>query len=98
MPDPVETPPEPRNLRALRWLVTGLTAAMIVGLILVVTLLVIRLRAPAPVLPDDIDLPADARARAVTVAEDMVLVVTDGDLLLVYDRFTGRLIREMPLN
>jgi hypothetical protein len=43
--DPDE-PPEPPRLRALRRLVTGLTVALIIGVIAVAATLVIRLAAP----------------------------------------------------
>ena len=39
-----------------------------------------------PDLPDAIALPQGARAEAVTFARDLVVVVTDEDEVLIYDR------------
>jgi hypothetical protein len=47
-PDPDEDAPEPPRLRALRRLVTLLTATSVAGVILVTGALVIRLSRPAP--------------------------------------------------
>jgi hypothetical protein len=87
--------PEPRRLRQLRWLVTALTATLIVGVITIVGLLVIRLGAiGGPVaLPEAIVLPAGESARAVTLGSDWVAVVTvDGagkERIRVLDRTSG---------
>ncbi len=91
--------PEPANLRFLRRLVTTLTAVMILGLLVILSLLVIRLNtAPAPLtLPEAITLPGGARAAAVTLAPDHVVVLTEGQRVLVYDR-GGELLREIALD
>jgi hypothetical protein len=72
--------PEPPRLRALRRLVTALTATLILGVITVVALLVIRLAAlgpaPAPALPEAVALPAGETARAVTFGTGWIAVVT----------------------
>jgi hypothetical protein len=70
--------PEPRRLRQLRRLVTALTATLIAGVITIVALLVIRLGplARGPLLPDRIALPAGETARAVTVGDGWLAVVT----------------------
>ncbi len=93
-PDPL-----PPDLRWLKRLVIVLTLVMIIGLILILGLLVTRLGlAPAPVaLPESVTLPEGARAEAVTLARDWVLVVTDGDEVLLYDRGTGALRHRMAL-
>lgn len=65
---------------------------MIGGVALVVVLLAMRLtERPAPMLPETVTLPDDAKARAVTVGEGWFLVVTDRDEILVFDRTTGAL-------
>ncbi|WP_209427562.1 DUF6476 family protein [Pararhodobacter sp. SW119] len=83
------TPPE---VRFLKRLVTTLTVVMIAGLVTIVTLLVIRLGsppAPLPTLPANIALPEGARAAAVTLARDWVVVVTEAGEILLYDRAAG---------
>lgn len=94
-------PPDlPQDLRLIRRLVVVLTSVMIVGLILIVGLLVTRLaRAPQPVaLPESISLPEGARAEAVTLARDWVIVVTEGQRVLLFDRASGALRQEMELS
>jgi hypothetical protein len=89
--------PEPPRLRALRRLVTVLTATLILGVITVVALLVIRLSAlqpaPPPVLPDALALPAGETAQAVTLGTGWVAVVTrdaaGAERIRVYDAATG---------
>lgn len=80
-------------MRFVKRLVVVLTGVMIVGITLIVGLLVMRLSAPpAPLaLPAQLDLPTGARAEAVTLTRDYVLVVTGDTELLVFDRATGRL-------
>lgn len=89
--------PEPANLRFLRLLVTGLTGVMLAGLILIIALIVIRFRDTAPPLPADIALPEGAEAKAVTLAEGLVLVVSEDGRLFIYDRVTGRLRQTVTL-
>jgi hypothetical protein len=89
--------PEPPRLRRLRRLVTLLTATLIVGVIAIVVLLVIRLSAltePAmPSLPPEIALPPGESARAVTLGDGWLAVVTvdaDGrERIRLLDRATG---------
>ena len=65
---------------------------MILGLVTVVTLMAIRLnRTPGPVLPAAIALPEGAQARAVTVGEGWVAVVSDQGEILIFDATTGAL-------
>lgn len=79
------------ELRFLKTLVTGLTLVMGLGMMAIVALLWLRLGQPVlPDLPDSIALPAGARPVAVTFARDRIVVVTDADAVLVYDR-AGRL-------
>ncbi len=91
--------PEPANLRFLRRLVTLLTAVMIAGLVTVIALLVIRLQAPAPVLPalpETIVLPEGVTADAVTFGEGWIAVVA-GDRILIFDAETGALRKEVAV-
>ena len=83
----------PLSVRLLQWLVIGLTASLILGVITVVVVIVIRFPfgdTPAPLLPDTITLPPGVTAQAVTVGPGWYAVVT-GDAILIYDRDTGAL-------
>ncbi|WP_424986089.1 DUF6476 family protein [Microbulbifer sp. S227A] len=101
MTDPSEPVEEPANLRFLRRLVTVLTAVMIGGLLVIVSLIVIRFssdRAPAPIpLPDHITLPDGSRAEAFTVTADWYAVITGDDRVLIYDRTSGALRQTIDL-
>ncbi len=60
---------------------------MIVGVITIVGLLVTRMPSEAgPVLPENLTLPEGAKAEAVTVGTDFLLVVTTDGRALVYGR------------
>lgn len=85
--------PEPANLKFLRRLVTTLTAVMIVGVVVMITLVVIRLQQPpAPIaLPDVITLPDGSVAQSFTQARDWYAVVTQTNQILIYNRATGTL-------
>lgn len=79
-----ETVPELRFLKAL---VTGLALVMGLGMIAVVAMLWLRLNQPGlPELPERIELPAASRPLAVTFAGDRIVVLTDRDEVLLYDR------------
>lgn len=104
MPDPQDdTPPPtaPPDLRFLRLLVTTLTAVLILGIIAIVALLVMRLSAPAPRialdLPESVILPEGAQAAAVTLTRDHIVVVTDADAVLFFDRASGALRHSLSL-
>jgi hypothetical protein len=95
MPD---APPEPRNLRFLRLLVTVLTAVMILGIAAIVGLLTLRLSTPPrPVLPDNVALPDGVRANAVTFGAGWYAVVTDDDRILIFDNASGALRQSVPI-
>jgi hypothetical protein len=87
----MDDPIEPANLRFLRRLVTVLTAVMICGVLVVIGLLVTRLNRDAPILPDQITLPAGAKATGFTQGGDWYAVVTSQDQILIFDRLTGKL-------
>ena len=86
-------------MRFVKRLVVGLTATMIVGIAVIVGLLALRLSAPpAPLaLPDQLALPDGMQAEAVTLTRAYVLVVTDTDAILVFDRETGALTQSLGL-
>lgn len=72
---------------------------MIVGLVVLIALVVIRLNAPASdlVLPSEITLPNGAVATAFTQGRDWYAVVTQDDLILIYDRDSGALMQEISV-
>ena len=87
----------PPSLRLLKALVTVLTAVMIVGMIAVVTVLVIRLQAPAVVLvPDALVLPEGTVARAITRGDGWWAVVTQDARILIFDS-GGSLRQDIPI-
>ncbi|MDD7972456.1 DUF6476 family protein [Roseinatronobacter alkalisoli] len=94
-------PPEGQSpdVRLVKRLVVVLTSVMILGVIVIIGLLVTQIaRAPAPIgLPDSISLPEGARAQAVTLSRDWVLVLTEDQTLLVFERRSGALSRQMDL-
>ncbi|MGX9354787.1 DUF6476 family protein [Roseobacteraceae bacterium S113] len=81
----------PPSLKLLKTLVTLLTLVMIGGVVTVVALLVMRLGAEPPIVPDTITLPDGARAQAFTQGADWYAVVTDTNEILIFDRLTGEL-------
>ena len=85
--------PGPRDgaLTLLKWLVIALTATMLVGMVVLVTLFITRFPQPAPPFPDAIDLPEGADASAVTRGKGWVAVVTDDQRILIYDAESGAL-------
>ncbi|ATX65101.1 DUF6476 family protein [Roseinatronobacter bogoriensis] len=97
MPPPPDQPPP--DVRLIKWLVVVLTSVMILGVIIIIGLLVTRLgMAPAPLaLPDSITLPTDSRAQAITLAPDWVLVLTQDQTVLLFDRATGELRHQITL-
>lgn len=91
----------PPDLVFLKRLVTVLTVTMILGLIIVIGLLVTRLSQikppPTPLLPADIHLPAGTIARAVTLGQGWIAVVTDKDEILILDGATGALRQRLTI-
>lgn len=90
----------PPSLRLLKWLVIVLTLTMIGGVIAIVGLLVTRMPqafvSPAPVLPENLVLPAGTKAGAVTFGKGWVAVVTDDDRILIFGR-DGALRQEVSI-
>jgi hypothetical protein len=86
------SPINPASLRFLMRLVTVLTATMILGLLVIVTLFVTRFwSAPDLALPESITLPEGARATAFTQGKGWYAVVTEDERILIYDRISGGL-------
>jgi hypothetical protein len=95
-PEP-PAPPVPPGLRFLQVLVTVLMLVMIFGIIGILGLIWHRYsKAQAP-LPEVITLPDGARAGAYTQGSDWYAVVTEDDVILIFDRATGRLRQEMRI-
>lgn len=103
MTEPDDAPVPPSELRFLKWLVTVLTAVMILGIATIAGLLIFRLGvAPQPVppaLPQNLTLPEGAEAEAVTFGGDWIMVVTrDGAELLIFERADGTLRQRIRLD
>lgn len=96
-PQPVDA----KTLRYLRLLVAVLTTTMILGLLVIITLFVIKFsdtrEAAAPVLPEEIKLPAGTTARAFTQGGSWYAIVTEDDRILIYARATGALMQEIDV-
>jgi Flp pilus assembly protein protease CpaA len=83
---PIE-PGLPPSLRLLKGLVIVLMITMIVGVITVVGLLVTRMpnvNAMAPALPAQLQMPAGAKATAVTMGAGWIGVVTTDNRILIF--------------
>ncbi|MFW5880989.1 MAG: DUF6476 family protein [Roseicyclus sp.] len=90
----------PRDLRFLKVLVTVLTAAMILGVIAIVTLLVIRLNdvaAPIRLEPGAFVLPEGVGMLGISLVDDVAVVVGDDGVIRLYDAATRDLLREVPV-
>lgn len=85
------------HLRFLKWLVTVLTATMILGVLTIVVLLVIRLQTPAVALPSEIVLPDGAVATAFTQGDGWFAVVTADDRILIFDQAGGSVVQEVVI-
>ena len=84
---PHPSPVDPGTVKYLRWLVTILTATMVLGFIVIVVLFVIRFSdAFGPKLPDEIVLPDGSTPVAFTQGGDWYAVVTKDDQILIFDR------------
>lgn len=76
----------PPSVVLLKWLVIGLTASMIAGVIAVVWLLVTRLPNPnaQPALPAGLILPEGVAPRAVTFGTGWIAVVDSDDHIRIF--------------
>jgi len=82
-------------------LVTVLTASMILGIITIVALLVIRLNSdPARglILPREFDLPGAVTITGITWTGTVAVIVTDDNVLRVFDLDTRALLQEIDLD
>ena len=88
----------PPSLRWLKWLVTGLTLTLILGVIAIVTLLVTRLPIPANqeavAFPDTLALPDGAVPEAITRGKGWTGVVTTDGRMFIFDA-AGALTKEV---
>ncbi|MVO16272.1 DUF6476 family protein [Parasedimentitalea huanghaiensis] len=82
---------EPPQLKFLRRLVTTLTAVMIGGLVVVISLLVIRLSDKGVTLPENITLPDGTTPTAVTFGNGWIAVVSNDNRILIMDATSGEL-------
>ncbi|MCI2393084.1 DUF6476 family protein [Aliiroseovarius sediminis] len=90
------------TVRYLKTLVTAMTLTTIVGLVVLVSVVVMRFsqttpdQTRAPALPDQITLPDGMTADAITFGPDWYAVVA-GDEILVFDHGTGDLIKRITV-
>ncbi|MFZ0097934.1 MAG: DUF6476 family protein [Gemmobacter sp.] len=88
----------PPSLRWLKWLVTGLTLTLILGVIAIVALLVTRLPIPANqdtvAFPDTLALPDGAVPEAITKGKGWTGVVTTDGRMFIFDA-AGALTKEI---
>lgn len=77
-------------------MVIALMAVMIVGMLIVVTLLISRLGAPAsPTVPEAITLPEGTTPVAVTIGPGWYAVATETDFLIFNE--AGQLTQSVPI-
>lgn len=85
-------------MRALQWMVIGLLACMIFGVITVVGVVVTRFPSPqTPPMVENLVLPQGAKIEAVTQGRDWVAIVTQDQRILIYDRVTGALRQQVAV-
>ena len=87
----------PKNLRFLQRLVTMLTASMIVGILIIVTLLVIKIRSEDLNFPSNLLLPDGTKPVAFTQTKDWYSVVTEDNDILIYKN-DGTLIESIKVS
>ncbi|MBR3370553.1 MAG: hypothetical protein IKG52_07975 [Rhodobacteraceae bacterium] len=102
MTQPPDMPPpegQSPDVRLVKRLVVVLTSVMILGVIVIIGLLVTQIaRTPGPIgLPDTVSLPEGARAQAVTLSRDWVIVLTEDQSMLLFDRRSGALSHRLDL-
>ena len=104
---PIEDPGTPPpgldgTVRFLKILVTTLTVTTIVGLIVLISVIVMRVQAmdaqTEAVTFEDLTLPNGAAAIGYTKGRDWHAVVTDDDRILIYDSETGALRQEITVD
>ena len=103
---PIEDPGTPPpgldgTVRFLKILVTTLTVTTIVGLIVLISVIVMRVQEmdaqSAPIAFDQLTLPDGATAVGYTKGRDWHAIVTDDDRILIFDTATGALRQEITV-
>jgi len=89
---------DPSNIRFLRILVTTLTFTMISGIIIVITLLVIKLQPSKLKIPQDISLPKGTKAISYSQGSGWIAITTSNDKILIFDSKTGKIKNEININ
>ncbi|WP_135501572.1 DUF6476 family protein [Roseovarius aestuariivivens] len=90
--NPEPQPVDPALVKYLRFLVTTLSATMIIGLVVIIGLLVTRFSGTsAPAFPDRITLPDGTVPIAVTKGDGWYAIVTKSNEIMVFDADTGKL-------
>lgn len=85
-------------MRILQWLVIGLTASLILGVITVVAVVVTRFPQPDTLaLPAELQLPEGTKPISMAQGRDWVGIVTEADTILIYDRQSGALRQTVTL-
>lgn len=74
-----------------------MTVTMIVGLLVVVTLFVIKFRDLSPLLPEQITLPKGVKAQSYGQGSSWISIITNDDRILIFDRSTGGLVQEIAI-
>ena len=87
----------PKNLRFLQRLVTVLTTSMIVGILVIVTLLVIKIRAENLNFPNKLSLPHGTKPVAFTQTKGWYSIVTEDNDILIYKN-DGTLIKSIKVS
>ena len=90
-------PPESANLRFLRWLVTTLTATMILGLIAIFTVLVIRLQTTSAMFPEITALPANTEVLSVSRTPSELVIIDQSRRIYVLSLDGTILLQEFEL-
>ena len=90
-------PPESANLRFLRWLVTTLTATMILGLIAIFTVLVIRLQTTNAMFPEITALPANTEVLSVSRTPSELVIIDQSRRIYVLSLDGTILLQEFEL-
>lgn len=87
----------PPSLRWLKWLVTALTATLILGVITIVGLLVTRLpTSTAQEWPENLALPAGVTPEAITRGAGWIGVVGKDGQIYIFDT-SGKLTRQIAI-
>lgn len=76
---------------------TTLTVVMIGGLVLIISLLVIRLQGNEAPLPAEIALPEGVEAEAVTLGRGWIAIVSRDNRILIFDRESGALRQDIQI-